>query len=261
MMSTPKPACAASEPRSSPPSSSTPATASSPSSPSSAAPSAKTASTRARSCAAPSCTTPPSSSSPTTIPPASRRAEPPRPRHHRTPRGCPHHGGHARARPLGRRRDRLVRRARMALTVAGHVSLHGRSPPPWPNAPRRCAGATSPTAAGRAATGSPAVSTRRQGTVPVRAPLPPGPPGKWTDAATGDLLDLIGHRIGAGSLGPALDEGRAFPVLSAPERRDPEAARILGRCRRGPVPVAKLPPPRHHPRRRLPSRPFLGAGP
>ena len=42
---------------------------------------------------------------------------------------------------------------------------------------------------------------------------PPGPPGRWTDAATGehgDLLDLIGHRIGAGTLGPALDEARAF---------------------------------------------------
>ena len=48
---------------------------------------------------------------------------------------------------------------------------------------------------------------------------PPGPPGKWTDAATGehgDLLDLIRHRIGAGSLGPALDEARAFLALPAP---------------------------------------------
>ena len=47
---------------------------------------------------------------------------------------------------------------------------------------------------------------------------PPGPPGKWTDAATGehgDLLDLIRHRIGAGSLGPALDEARAFLALPA----------------------------------------------
>ena len=55
---------------------------------------------------------------------------------------------------------------------------------------------------------------------------PPGPPGKWTDAATGehgDLLDLIGHRIGARSLRPALDEARAFLALPAP--RDPEAAR------------------------------------
>ena len=57
---------------------------------------------------------------------------------------------------------------------------------------------------------------------------PPGPPGKWTDAATGehgDLLDLIGHRIGAGSLGPVIDEARAFLALPAPERNDPEAAR------------------------------------
>ena len=57
---------------------------------------------------------------------------------------------------------------------------------------------------------------------------PPGPPGKWADAATGehgDLLDLIGHRIGAGSLGPVLDEARAFLALPAPEPGDPEAAR------------------------------------
>ena len=39
----------------------------------------------------------------------------------------------------------------------------------------------------------------------------------------GDLLDLIGHRIGARSLRPALDEARAFLALPAP--RDPEAAR------------------------------------
>ena len=56
---------------------------------------------------------------------------------------------------------------------------------------------------------------------------PPGPPGKWTDAATGehgDLLDLIGHRIGARSLRPALDEARAFLALPV-VRRNPEAAR------------------------------------
>ena len=55
---------------------------------------------------------------------------------------------------------------------------------------------------------------------------PPGPPGKWADAATGehgDLLDLIGHRIGARSLRPALDEARAFLALAAPS--DPEADR------------------------------------
>ena len=42
---------------------------------------------------------------------------------------------------------------------------------------------------------------------------PPGLPGKWTDAATGehgDLLDLIRIGIGATSLRPALDEARAF---------------------------------------------------
>ena len=57
---------------------------------------------------------------------------------------------------------------------------------------------------------------------------PPGLPGKWTDAATGehgDLLDLVGHRIGAGSLGPALDEARAFLALPVVAQRDLEAAR------------------------------------
>ena len=59
---------------------------------------------------------------------------------------------------------------------------------------------------------------------------PPGPPGRWTDAATGehgDLLDLIRHRIGAGTLRPALDEARAFLALPVPERRDPEASRAV----------------------------------
>ena len=57
---------------------------------------------------------------------------------------------------------------------------------------------------------------------------PPGPPGRWTDAATGehgDLLDLIRHRIGAGTLRPALDEARAFLALPVVQRRDPEAVR------------------------------------
>ena len=57
---------------------------------------------------------------------------------------------------------------------------------------------------------------------------PPGPPGRWTDAATGehgDLLDLIGRRIGAGTLGPALDEARAFLALPKVPRRDPESDR------------------------------------
>ena len=57
---------------------------------------------------------------------------------------------------------------------------------------------------------------------------PPGPPGKWTDAATGehgDLLDLICHRIGAGSLGPALDEARAFLAVPGAQRTDPEPDR------------------------------------
>ena len=47
---------------------------------------------------------------------------------------------------------------------------------------------------------------------------PPGAPGKWTDAATGehgDLLDIIRASIGTASLKPALDEARAFLAMPA----------------------------------------------
>ena len=47
---------------------------------------------------------------------------------------------------------------------------------------------------------------------------PPGTPGKWTDAATGehgDLLDLIRHRLHTPTLRAALDEARAFLALPA----------------------------------------------
>ena len=71
---------------------------------------------------------------------------------------------------------------------------------------------------------------------------PPGVPGKWTDAATGehgDLLDLIRIASGAGSLRAALAEARAFlsiPAVPAPAGPDSydrmEAARRLWRrCR------------------------------
>ena len=71
---------------------------------------------------------------------------------------------------------------------------------------------------------------------------PPGVPGKWTDAATGehgDLLDLIRIASGAGSLRAALAEARAFlslpamPASHAPDDYDrTEAARRLWqRCR------------------------------
>ena len=71
---------------------------------------------------------------------------------------------------------------------------------------------------------------------------PPGVPGKWTDAATGehgDLLDLIRIASGAGSLRAALTEARAFlsmpavPASHAPDEYDrTEAARRLWqRCR------------------------------
>ena len=71
---------------------------------------------------------------------------------------------------------------------------------------------------------------------------PPGVPGKWTDASTGehgDLLDLIRIASGAGSLRAALAEARAFLaappglVCSHPDSYDrTEAARRLWqRCR------------------------------
>ena len=72
---------------------------------------------------------------------------------------------------------------------------------------------------------------------------PPGVPGKWTDAATGehgDLLDLIRIASGTGSLHTALAEARAFlslpchvPAPAGPDTYDrTEAARRLWRrCR------------------------------
>ena len=40
------------------------------------------------------------------------------------------------------------------------------------------------------------------------------------------MLDLIGHRMGAGTLGPpALDEARAFLALPGVQRTNPEADR------------------------------------
>ena len=85
---------------------------------------------------------------------------------------------------------------------------------------------------------------------------PPGVPGKWTDAATGehgDLLDLIRIASGAGSLRAALAEARAFLSLpAAPARRRP---RLLRQVRGGAPPVAALPRHRRHPRRGLPPGP------
>ena len=71
---------------------------------------------------------------------------------------------------------------------------------------------------------------------------PPGTPGKFTDAATGqhgDLLDIIRHRICAPTLRAALDEARAFlarpaaPTAGSNDGYDAtEAARRLWRrCR------------------------------
>ena len=71
---------------------------------------------------------------------------------------------------------------------------------------------------------------------------PPGVPGKWTDAATGehgDLLDLIRIASGLGSLRAALAEARAFlslPPIAAPPGPDnydrtAAARRLWQRCR------------------------------
>ena len=71
---------------------------------------------------------------------------------------------------------------------------------------------------------------------------PPGAPGKFTDAATGehgDLLDIVRHRVNAPTLRAALDEARAFlarpaaPAAGSPDAYDAaEAARRLWRrCR------------------------------
>ena len=71
---------------------------------------------------------------------------------------------------------------------------------------------------------------------------PPGTPGKFSDAATGehgDLLDIVRHRVNAPTLRAALDEARAFlarPAAPAAGSHDAydaiEAARRLWRrCR------------------------------
>ena len=65
---------------------------------------------------------------------------------------------------------------------------------------------------------------------------PPGVPGKWTDAATGehgDLLDLIRIASGTGSLRAALAEARAFLSLPpAPASQTPDAYDRTGAARR-----------------------------
>ena len=68
---------------------------------------------------------------------------------------------------------------------------------------------------------------------------PPGVPGKWTDAATGehgDLLDLLRVQHGAGALRPALDEARAFLALPAPapvaDAAEQTVAERIARARR-----------------------------
>ncbi len=71
---------------------------------------------------------------------------------------------------------------------------------------------------------------------------PPGTPGKFTDAATGehgDLLDIVRHRVNAPTLRAALDEARSFlarpaaPAAGSGDAYDAtEAARRLWqRCR------------------------------
>ena len=72
---------------------------------------------------------------------------------------------------------------------------------------------------------------------------PPGVPGRWQDAATGqhgDLLDIVRHRSRAPSLRAALDEARAFLALpppaaaagnDAPYDATEAARRLWARCR------------------------------
>ena len=74
---------------------------------------------------------------------------------------------------------------------------------------------------------------------------PPGAPGRWVDAATGehgDLLDIIRHHVRSGSWGVAMEEARQFvglPRAPVPTAGDPasptdrtETARRLWRgCR------------------------------
>ena len=71
---------------------------------------------------------------------------------------------------------------------------------------------------------------------------PPGIPGKWTDAATGehgDLLDLVRVASGAGSLRAALAEARSFLAMPAAPAshalddydRTEAARRLWQRCR------------------------------
>ena len=71
---------------------------------------------------------------------------------------------------------------------------------------------------------------------------PPGTPGKFTDAATGehgDLLDIIRHRVNAPTLRAALDEARSFLALpAAPAAGEGDsydateaARRLWARCR------------------------------
>ena len=76
---------------------------------------------------------------------------------------------------------------------------------------------------------------------------PPGRPGRWQDDATGlrgDLLDLLRRRLGAASLGPAIEHARAFlktlgpaptppptPSQQHPRSRADAALRLWRLCR------------------------------
>ena len=82
---------------------------------------------------------------------------------------------------------------------------------------------------------------------------PPGTPGKWTDAATGehgDLLDLVRLATGSHSLREALAEARRFLAqpAAAPSSSRP---RHLRSRRGGPQPVGPVRAHRRHPRRGL----------
>ena len=112
----------------------------------------------------------------------------------------------------------------------------------WRSAPNPSVPSTCPTAESRGGTGAPAIVRGTPGRSLFVRLAPPGIPGKFTDAATGehgDLLDLIRLATGAHSLREALAEARRFlaqpvaPASSGPDTYDrAQAARNLwDRCR------------------------------
>ncbi len=155
-------------------------------------------------------------------PPSRRRREPERGRDRAFPRQPRARSSHAlQIRPSSRLRRCRHARRRRAEEVCRRYLPHGRKH-------------------GRYWTAGDVRSARGRSLF-VRL-APPGVPGKWTDAATGehgDLLDLICIASGAGSLRSALAEARAFLSLppvpvdggAASYDRTEAARRLWQRCR------------------------------